>query len=256
MAYQIGDIKFKGQLGDLTFYKQGDSYLAKRKGGISPKRMATDPKLERSRENSSEFGRASTAAKQLRRAMREVLPLFHEGTMQTRLNKRILQLIKGDGTSDRGKRRLIPVNLPLLIGFSFNSNSSWKDVYYAPFQRSFDERSGKLLVTFPEHWAAATLLLPKLATGVRFTVAALTADTKNETFHCCYEHSPVLPASGLLPQQRFELDAGMTGLPVILATGLAFFKEVGGYQVPIEKPLCNALDIIDVFQSYDLPAVV
>ncbi|MGV3763209.1 MAG: hypothetical protein ACO1NT_12065, partial [Parapedobacter sp.] len=142
MAYQVGDIKFEGQIGDLSFYKQGDAYLAKRKGGVSSKRMATDPKLERSRENSTEFGRASAAAKRLRLAMRNVLPLFHEGTMQTRLNKRILQLIKGDGTNDRGKRRVIAENLPLLAGFSFNSGSAWKDVYYAPVQRVFNKDSG------------------------------------------------------------------------------------------------------------------
>src|SRR5690606_38948911 len=110
---------------------QGDAFLAKRKGGVSSKRMATDPRLERSRENSTEFGKASAMAKQLRLAIRNVLPLFHEGTMQTRLNKRTLHLIKGDSTNDRGKRRVTTENLPLLVGFSFNGDSAWKDVYYA-----------------------------------------------------------------------------------------------------------------------------
>lgn len=247
MAYQLGDIKFKGRLGDLTFYKQGDSYLAKRKGGVSSKRMATDPALERSRENSTEFGRASAVAKQIRLAMREVLPLFQEGTMQTRLNKRILQLIKGDGINDRGKRQLIPENLPLLIGFSFNGGSAWKDVYYAPVQRSFDRSSGKVLVVLPQHWASAVLSLPKKATGVRFTVAAITVDTENDAYYSCHEHSPILPVSGPIPEQRFELDTGRMELPVILTAGIAFFKEVGGYQVPLEEPMSNALDVLDVF---------
>lgn len=93
MAYQVGDVKLKGRIGDLTFYKQGESFLAKRKGGVSSRRMATDPKFERSRENSTEFGLASAEAKRIRQAIREVLPLFPDGTMQTRLNKRLLQLI-------------------------------------------------------------------------------------------------------------------------------------------------------------------
>lgn|SRR5690606_5525410 len=247
MAYQLGEIKLKGKLGDLTFYQQGDAYLAKTKGGVSPRRMATDPKLERSRENSAEFGRASAVAKQLRLAMRGVLPLFHEGTMQTRLNKRVLQLIKGDGINDRGKRCLVWENLPLLVGFSFNSGSAWKDVYYAPVQRSVDWSSGKLQVILPEHWAPAVLSLPKEATGVRFTVVAAMVNAENDTYHSCHEHSPILPASGLMPQQRFELDTGNKVSPVILSIGIAFFKEVAGYPVPIEKPLANALDIIDVF---------
>ena len=254
MAYQIGDLKLKGQLGDLTFYKQGDTYLAKRKGGISSKRMATDPTLERSRENSTEFGRASAEAKRIRLALRNVLPLFHDATMQTRLNKRILQLIKGDGTRDRGKRQLTTENLPLLVGFSFNGRSAWKDVYYAPVQRHFSENTGKLVVTLPEHWAAATLLSPKEATGVRFTVAAIAVDTANGVFDSYHEHSPILPVSGLLHQQRFELDAGTIRRAVILVVGVAFFKEVGGYQVPIEDPLSNALDVLDVFLSSDSQA--
>jgi len=50
-----------------------------------------------------------------------------------------------------------------------------------------------------------------------------------------------------MPQQQFELDTGNNISPVILSIGIAFFKEVAGYPVPIEKPLANALDIIDVF---------
>ncbi|MGV3760890.1 hypothetical protein, partial [Parapedobacter sp.] len=107
--------------------------------------------------------------------------------------------------------------------------------------------SGELQVIFREQWAAATLSLPKEATGARFTVAAIVIDVEKETYYSCHEHSPILPASGQMPQQRFWLDTGAAGLPVVLCLGLAFFKEVGGYPVPIESPMLNALDIIDVF---------
>ena len=39
MAKQKGIIKLKGTLGDITFYKSQDGYLAREKGGIDADRM-------------------------------------------------------------------------------------------------------------------------------------------------------------------------------------------------------------------------
>lgn len=246
MAYQKGDIKLEGQLGDLTFYKQGESYRARAKRGVDPKRIATDPKFERSRENSTEFGHASAVAKKMRMALREVLPLFHEGTMQTRLNGRVLQVVKNDSVNIRGKRTLTANDLHLLVGFSFNAFSAWKDVYYGNVIRSFDPAADKVQVAFPSYWGPAVLSAPKEADGVRFSVVAVTMDLENGNCRCCFEHSPILPRRRTLPDQLFELDTETTDDPILLLTGLAFFREKGGYDVPIERPMANALDIIDV----------
>jgi len=246
MAYQKGDIKLEGQLGDLTFYKQGGSHRARVKRGVDPKRIAKDPKFERSRENSMEFGRASAMAKKIRVALREVLPLFHEGTMQTRLNGRILQVIKNDATNVRGERSLAATDLPLLIGFSFNAASAWKDVYFGAVARSFDTITKKIQVVFPSYWGPAVISAPKDASGIRFSVVALAMDPEKESCLCSFEHSPILPKSGNLPEQLFELEVATADTPIILLTGLAFFREKGGYDMPIEQPMANALDIIDV----------
>lgn len=246
MAYQKGDIKLEGQLGDLTFYKQNGSYRARVKKGLDPKRIATDPRFERTRENSSEFGHASAIAKKIRLALHGVLPLFREGTMQTRLNGRILQVIKNDATNVRGKRTLTTNDLPLLIGFSFNAVSAWKDVYFGNVIRSFDPSSGKIQVAFPSYWGPAVLSAPKETSGVRFSVVTIAMDMENDTYQSCFEHSPILPRSSTLPEQLFELEVEVTDAPILLLTGLAFFREKGGYDLPIEQPMANALDIIDV----------
>lgn len=39
MARQKGIFKIKGTIGDVTFYKSGDGYLVREKGGIDAKRM-------------------------------------------------------------------------------------------------------------------------------------------------------------------------------------------------------------------------
>ncbi|EIA08653.1 hypothetical protein HJ01_02375 [Flavobacterium frigoris PS1] len=51
MARQNGIIKLKGTIGDITFYKTKDGHLAREKGGIDAKGIATDPAFQRTREN-------------------------------------------------------------------------------------------------------------------------------------------------------------------------------------------------------------
>jgi len=42
MAKQKGIIKLEGTIGDITFYKSQDGFLAKGKGGISADRIANE----------------------------------------------------------------------------------------------------------------------------------------------------------------------------------------------------------------------
>jgi hypothetical protein len=51
MARQKGILKIEGSLDDITFYKKGDSFLVRNKGGISKQRIANDPAFARTREN-------------------------------------------------------------------------------------------------------------------------------------------------------------------------------------------------------------
>lgn len=37
----------RGTIGNITFYKSGEGYLAREKGGIDAKRIATDPAFQR-----------------------------------------------------------------------------------------------------------------------------------------------------------------------------------------------------------------
>ena len=55
MAKQIGIIKLKGTIGDISFYKSQDGHLARGKGGVEASRIANDPAFQRTRENGSEF---------------------------------------------------------------------------------------------------------------------------------------------------------------------------------------------------------
>lgn len=72
MAKQKGIIKLQGKVGDISFYKSKDGYLAREKGGVDGQRIASDPAFQRTRENGKEFGNAGRNGKVLRNALRVV----------------------------------------------------------------------------------------------------------------------------------------------------------------------------------------
>jgi hypothetical protein len=47
MAKQSGIIQLEGTIDNITFHKSQDGYIAKKKGGVSGSRIATDPAFQR-----------------------------------------------------------------------------------------------------------------------------------------------------------------------------------------------------------------
>ena len=95
-----GIIKLKGTIGDISFYKTQDGYLAREKGGIEVSRIANDPAFVRTRENGAEFGRAGAAGKVLRNALRLLLQNSSDGRVTSRLTQSMVKL-KADIGSER-----------------------------------------------------------------------------------------------------------------------------------------------------------
>lgn len=107
MAKQKGVIKLDGTIGDITFYKSKDGFLAREKGGVPGDRIANDPAFQRTRENGAEFGRAGKAGKVLRNAIRNLLQNASDSRMVSRLTTEMLRVIQADATSERGLRNII-----------------------------------------------------------------------------------------------------------------------------------------------------
>jgi hypothetical protein len=70
LARQRSIIKLEGTIGDITFVKTRDGYLAKERTSMNGARITTDPAFQRTRENNAEFGRAGKAGNILRNALR------------------------------------------------------------------------------------------------------------------------------------------------------------------------------------------
>lgn len=147
MARQKGIIKLTGKIGDLSFYKSKDGYLAREKGGVDGERIKKDPAFARTRENGSEFGLAATSGKTLRDAFRPLMMRAADNRITSRLTRLMSQIRKLDTTSDRGKRSVgVAIqNQPakdMLKGFNFNVRSMLNAILYRPY--TLDTSSGEI----------------------------------------------------------------------------------------------------------------
>ncbi len=142
MAKQKGIIKLKGTIGDITFYKTQDGFLAREKGGVEGTRIANDPNFQRTRENGEEFGTAGKAGKMLRNSLRALLQNTADGRMVSRLTQAMVKVLQADLTSVRGKRNVIDGEAELLESFEFNIRSKLGTTLFAPFAAVIDRVAG------------------------------------------------------------------------------------------------------------------
>src|SRR5688572_29411350 len=149
MAKQKGIIKLDGTIGDITFYKSRDGYLAREKGGIPADRIANDPAFQRTRENGAEFGRAVKAGKLLRNSIRGLLQNASDRLMVGRLTQLMVKVIQEDATNPRGLRNVIDGEAEMLQGFDFNINGKLGTTIYAPFTATIDRVAGTLTANIP-----------------------------------------------------------------------------------------------------------
>lgn len=247
MARQTGIIKLKGTIGDITFYKTKDGYLARQKGGIDKERFLNDPKFQRTRENAEEFGRAGKSSKTLCTAIRPVLNKTHDSRMISRLVRSMMKVIKSDMTSDRGKRNVLDGNLKLLEGFDFNGNARLPATIYAPFTPSIDRDLGLLEVDIPTFIPDSQIVIPGGTTHFRFVSAGVEVDFEDESFVVAQSSSPEIAYNNsAISAVQLSNDIGVTESekPLFLVFGVEFLQEVNGSFYALNNGAYNALNLV------------
>src|SRR6188768_2501783 len=193
MAKQKGIIKLEGTIGDITFYKSQDGYLAREKGGIPADRIANDPAFQRTRENGAEFGAAGKAGKVLRNAIRALLQNSADSRMVSRLTQEMVKVLQEDVTNTRGLRNVIDGEAELLEGFEFNKNGKLGTTLYAPFTGTIDRVAGTLTAAIPAFVPLNMLSAPGGSTHFKIVSAGAELDFENETFVIDTQATAVLP---------------------------------------------------------------
>jgi len=252
MAIQKGSVILDGQIGDLSFYHSQGKPQVRRRSGVSKDRIKSDRHYARTRENNTEFGRASRAAKQIRLASKLALgerrQLFEDSSLANRLTTRLSAVVAADAGHVRGARDVQPEGLKLLNGFSFNAVAALKDVLLVPPRYTYRREAGSLEIALPALYPPAAIVAPKGSEFCSFHVAALLFNTDEGRLPVFAETNELLPLGRhALPVQTFQLElpAG-TNDPVISCFGISFFGNLGGYPIPILEQSRNVFEVIGV----------
>jgi hypothetical protein len=248
MARQKGIIKLKGTIGDITFYKSKDGYIAREKGGIEASRIASDPAFQRTRENNAEFGRAGKAGRMLRTALKPLLIHSSDSKMVGRLTRKMVEVIQADTINERGLRNVIDGEAELLLGFEFNINGKLGTTLYAPFTGAIDRVTGVITIDFDPFVPANMVNAPSGATHFKIISGGAAIDFEAETYVVQTTETAILPWDAtptLAITQTNQVTAASTK-PLFLALGVEFYQQVNNQMYPLKNGAFNPLALVKV----------
>jgi hypothetical protein len=243
MAKQSSIIKLEGTIGDISFYKSKDGYLARGKGGVDKTRIQSDPSFQRTRENGSEFGRAGIAGRTLRTAFRPLLLNTADNRVTSRLTQEMMKVIKADEISTRGERNVLDGELELLNGFEFNSSAALGATLYMPYTPSIARETGNAVVEIPAFIPQNNIAAPKGATHLKFVSAGAEINFENGSYIMVISNSPEI-LIGTQTEDAITLTNALTAgstSPIFLVLGVEFYQEVNGTFYPLNSGSYNAL---------------
>jgi hypothetical protein len=248
MARQKGIIKLDGTIGDLTFYKSKEGYLAREKGGVPADRIANDPAFQRTRENGAEFGRAGKAGKLLRTSIRGLLQNSSDSKMVSRLTTLMLKVIQEDAVNPRGLRNVIDGEAELVQGFDFNINGKLGTTIYAPFTSTIDRAAGTLVVNLASFVPLNMIAAPGGSTHFKLISAGAEIDFENEVFVADAQETAILPwdAVGTAVINLSNAVTANSAHPLFLVLGIEFYQQVNGQMYPLKNGAFNALNVVKV----------
>jgi len=248
MARQKGIIKLKGTIGDITFYKSQDGYLAREKGGIEASRIANDPAFQRTRENGAEFGRAGKAGRLLRTAIRPLLLNSADSRMVGRLTQRMVKVIQADSISERGLRNVIDGEAELLQNFEFNIRGKLGTTLYAPYTTSINRITGELNVDLVSFIPVNMIAAPGGTSHFKIISVGAEVDFEAETYVVATSETAILPWSAVATAVINQVNAVTANSthPLFLALGVEFFQEINGEMYPLKNGSFNPLSLVKV----------
>jgi len=248
MPKQRGIIKLDGTIGDITFYRTKDGYMAREKGGVSAQRMQTDPAFERTRENMAEFGRAGQAGKFLRNSVRQLIKGSSDSRMQNRLTRDMMKVIHLDAVNARGKRNVIDGEAELLQGFEFNIASPLETSFTAPLALTLDRTAGEANISIAPFVPQVEVTAQQGTTHFKLVSGAADINFETGETASATSESAMLPFSAV-PTALIELENALPAdsvNPLFLFFGISFYQEVNGYFYPLKNGAFNALRIVKV----------
>lgn len=248
MARQKGILPIEGTLGNITFFKSKDGFMAREKGGVDANRIATSPSFQRTRENNQEFGRAGKAAKLLKGVFRAMMQSASDGRMFSRLLAAMLKVIQQDAVSVRGSRNVLDGELEMLQGFECNIQGKISTCFFAPYTVAIDRAAGTLSIVIPSFIPATMVAAPAGATHFRLISSGASINFEDESFEVDMHASAHLPLSnaGTTALTLINTVAANSTHPLFLALSVEFVQDVNGQKYPLKNGAFNAMSFVKI----------
>lgn len=117
--------KLPKRMDEFVIYTLDNELIMRAKSGFTTAALKNDPKYAKSRNNAQEFGKVSSLCKQMRMALKGILPQQHNLQVVNALTKKMRQLLVHDVVSPAGERTLAvalqdEVAQHALMGYDFN----------------------------------------------------------------------------------------------------------------------------------------
>ncbi len=128
----------------MTFDKNG---VVRQARTSNKAQFETADSMVRSRENAKEFGRAATAGKLLRQALRKQIQGAADRLMVSRLTQLMRTIAAQDTTNPCGQRQVLKANVGKLVGFDFNEGAPLSAVCFADYTVAVTGTNAQVKVT-------------------------------------------------------------------------------------------------------------
>ncbi len=248
MAKFDGIFEIQGTVKGMTFYKTKDGLLVRSKGGISKKRMNTDPAFQRTRENNSEFGHNAKMGQLMRKSVAGMMSLAKDNRVSSRVAQSMSLVKNLDLDSKRGERKVwIGIEgtegKQVLKGFDFNVNAPFHSV----FRGQYDLDTTMGVVSISGFNPGSHLRIPQGATHASISSAVTLIDFEMDDYQTAFSPKFNFPTTDGLLDLTLLVSALPTGTGVkFFYILIEFFQELNGVQYPLKNNSHNVLYILDV----------
>ena len=248
MAKQKGLFKVEGTLDDVTFYKKGDTFFIRNKGGVTKERFLTDPSFARTRENGSEFANVAASGKMIRNANAVLIKKAKDGSLTRRLMHVLAKVKNADTVSVRGKRNVYEgigttEGKAYLKNFDFNSYTPLQAVLQAPY--ALDIATGAVTIT--DLVPMDMMSYPLYASRVIFKTGFMNLDLETGDYNITYSPDVTLPIDMTMSSPVMT----PTGVPTGTGTNFYFLlvefsQEINGVFYSLNDETYNSLTLLEV----------
>ncbi|MVT10546.1 hypothetical protein [Chitinophaga tropicalis] len=249
MTRQAGIIPLRGTIDNIIFYySKTGGYIARRKGNVDAQRIASDPAFRRTRENSTEFGRASKAGRLVRMCFRSLMQNASDSIAAGRLVQVFSKVIKTDVINERGQRNVTDGELELLTGFEFNADSKLERMLLASYSTDIDRAGGTMTLHVPAFIPKEMIAAPAGATHFVISCGGAEIDFEAGNYVNGFAWSNELPINSEATS-ALHLTVSVTAgsiKPLFMVMGIRFIQLVNGVSYDLKDGVCNALAVAGV----------